>query len=81
MRTPAELLSALGDCTEPVPLTRLAKRLDARVSELLREFTPLSDARIGGLAGPGWVRLHCDDTGRWTVTLTDAGRQQASPPG
>ena len=81
MRTPAELLRELGDAAEAVPLTRLAKRLDARVSELLREFTPLSDARIGGVAGPGWVRLHCDDTGRWTVTLTDAGRQQSSPPG
>ena len=80
MRTPAELLHALGDGTGPVPLTRLAKRLGARVSELLREFTPLSDARLGGVAGPGWVSLRCDDTGRWTVTLTEAGRAQLSPP-
>lgn len=82
MRTPADLLRELGDGNEAVPLTRLAKRLDARVSELLRELTALSDAKLGGVAGPGWVRLHCDDAGRWTVRLTDAGRaQQSSPPG
>ena len=80
MRTPAELLRELGDSTGPVPLTRLAKRLDARVSELLREFTALSDAKLGGVAGPGWVSLHCDDGGRWTVTLTEAGRAQLSSP-
>ena len=80
MRTPAELLHELGDSAGPVPLTRLAKRLDARVSELLREFTALSDARLGGVAGPGWVSLHCDDAGRWTVALTEAGRAQLPPP-
>ena len=78
MRTPAELLLALADSAGPVPLTRLAKRLDARVSELLREFASLSDARLGGVAGPGWVSLHCDDAGRWTVTLTEAGRARLS---
>ncbi|KQV85735.1 hypothetical protein [Pelomonas sp. Root1237] len=78
MRTPPDLLHELGDGARAVPLTRLAKRLDARVSELLREFTALSDARLGGVAGPGWVSLHCDDAGRWTVTLTEAGRAQQS---
>ncbi|MBI3347752.1 MAG: hypothetical protein HY020_11145 [Burkholderiales bacterium] len=80
MRTPAELLREAGD-GEAVPLTRLAKRLDARVSELLREFTALGDATIGGVAGPGWVRLACDETGRWTVSLTEAGadRRRADP--
>jgi hypothetical protein len=75
MRTPAELLRELAGDTQPVPLTRLAKRLDARVSELLREFTALGDARLGGIAGPGWVSLHCEEGGRWTVTLTEAGRR------
>ncbi len=75
MRTPAELLRELDPDARPVPLTRLAKRLDARVSELLREFTALSDARLGGMAGPGWVSLHCEAGGRWTASLTDAGRR------
>ena len=54
---------------EPVALTRLAKRLDQRVSVLLRELTALSDARVGGVPGPGLVQLACDDAGRWTVRL------------
>lgn len=74
MRTPADLLQELGEGREAVPLTRLAKRLDARVSELLREFTMLTGATVGGAAGPGWVGLYCDDAGRWTVQLTEAGR-------
>ena len=54
---------------EPVALTRLAKRLDQRVSVLLRELTALSDASVGGVPGPGLVQLACDDAGRWTVRL------------
>jgi len=61
-----------------VALTRLAKRLDERVSVLLRELTVLSDARLGGMAGPGWVSLACGEGGRWTVWLTDAGREAGS---
>ena len=53
----------------PVALTRLAKRLDQRVSVLLRELTALSDARLGGVPGPGLVRLACDDAGRWTAAI------------
>ncbi len=60
-----------------VALARLAKRLDERVSVLLREGAALSDAVIGGEAGPGWVRLVCDDAGRWTAHLTPAGREAA----
>ncbi len=68
----AELLQALRELApagEPVALTRLAKRLDARVSVLLREMTALSEARVGGVPGPGLVQLTCDDAGRWTVLL------------
>lgn len=36
-----------------VALARLAKRLDQRVSVLLREGTALSDAVVGGAPGPG----------------------------
>lgn len=68
----AELLRALHELApggEPVPLTRLAKRLDQRVSVLLREFTALGEACVGGVPGPGRVRLACDAAGRWTVAL------------
>jgi hypothetical protein len=60
-----------------VALARLAKRLDQRVSVLLREGTALGDAVIGDTRGPGWVRLVCDDAGRWTAHLTPAGREAA----
>ncbi|MCP6198963.1 hypothetical protein NL445_28430 [Klebsiella pneumoniae] len=63
-----------------VALARLAKRLDQRVSVLLREGTALSDAVVGGAPGPGWVRLVCDDAGRWTAHLTPAGREAAHQP-
>jgi hypothetical protein len=63
-----------------VALARLAKRLDERASVLLRRLTAHSDARLGGVAGPGWVRLGCDDGGRWRVWLTEAGRQHSPAP-
>ena len=56
-----------------VALTRLAKRLDERVSVLLRQATALTDAVVGGVAGPGWLRLQCDEAGRWVACLTPAG--------
>ncbi|RZL36740.1 MAG: hypothetical protein EOP35_10320 [Rubrivivax sp.] len=62
-----QTLSELAPEGGPVALTRLAKRLDQRVSVLLRELTALSDASVGGVPGPGLVRLACDDAGRWTV--------------
>lgn len=67
------LLLALDD-GQGVALARLAKRLDERVSVLLRQGTALSDAVIGGVAGPGWVRLSCDEAGRWVAWLTPVGR-------
>lgn len=70
------LLLALDD-GKGVALARLAKRLDERVSVLLREGTALGDATIAGVPGPGWVRLACDDAGRWTAHLTPAGREAA----
>ncbi|MCU7371901.1 hypothetical protein PEC18_13800 [Paucibacter sp. O1-1] len=61
-----------------VALTRIGKRLGLNVSLLMREYTQLSDARLGGVAGPGWVRLACDEegSGRWLVHLTEQGRAQ-----
>ena len=69
------LVLAELDTGNGVALTRLAKRLGASVSVLMREFTLLSDAKLGGVAGPGYVRLALDEkTGRWVAHLTDAGR-------
>ncbi len=59
-----------------VSLTRIAKRLGLTVSVLMREYTALSDAKLGGVAGPGWVRLECDAGGRWLAHLTERGRAQ-----
>jgi len=72
----AELLRLLRelDAGQGVALTRLAKRLDERVSVLLRRCTGLSGAAVGGTTGPGWVELQCDDAGRWVARLTPAGR-------
>lgn len=72
----ALLLIALAELDEGggVALTRLAKRLDARVSVLLRSCTELSDAQLGANRGPGWVGLACDEAGRWTARLTAEGR-------
>jgi len=64
-----QTLRELAPGGEPVALTRLAKRLDERVSVLLRELNGLTDASIGGVPGPGLVRLACDEGGRWTVAL------------
>lgn len=64
-----QTLHELAPGGEPVALARLAKRLDQRVSVLLRECTLLSDATLAGVPGPGLVQLACDDAGRWTVRL------------
>ncbi|WP_231993127.1 hypothetical protein [Mitsuaria sp. 7] len=57
-----------------VSLPRLAKRTGLRVSVLLRLYTLMSDARVGDVQGPGWVRLHVDEDGRWIAKITLAGR-------
>lgn len=69
------LLLELDTGAGGVALTRLAKRLDERVSVLLRRCTALSDSVVGGVAGPGWLALDVDEGGRWTARLTEAGRR------
>ena len=73
-------LLARLDTGDGVPLTRLAKQLDQRVSVLMRTFTHLGDARLGGVAGPGFVRM-AEAEGRWRAWITPAGRafQEAGP--
>ncbi|MFT3799823.1 MAG: hypothetical protein QM766_01260 [Burkholderiaceae bacterium] len=57
-----------------VSVTRIAKRLGLGASVVLRQLTLLGDARLGGRAGPGWVRVVQRD-GRWLACLTDEGRR------
>ncbi len=63
-----QTLLELAPDGQPVALTRLAKRLDQRVSVLLRELTVLRGA-VGGPGAPGRLELACDDAGRWPVRL------------
>nr|WP_225784411.1 hypothetical protein [Xenophilus sp. Marseille-Q4582] len=79
----AALLCALAqeDGEHGVSLPRLVKRLGLGASALMRELTLMGDAVLGGVQGPGWVRVAQQD-GRWVAQLTDAGREaaRALPP-
>ena len=57
-----------------IPLTRIAKKTGLGVSVILREFTQLSDAVLGGTPGPGLVHVEQQD-GRWLVGLTRTGHE------
>jgi hypothetical protein len=72
-------LAMLQTSDAPVSLTRIAKRLDVRVSVLIRSYAQLGEASVDGGQGLGWVRLDCID-GRWTAALTVEGRQQFEAP-
>jgi len=62
-----------------ISLPRLAKRLGASASQLMRVCTWL------GKAGPGWVSLGqgTDARGqpRWLLRLTETGKRQAAAAG
>ncbi|WP_245643230.1 hypothetical protein [Roseateles chitosanitabidus] len=77
-RIALETLAEL-DAGNGVSLPRLAKRTGMRVSVLLRLYTLMSDARVGAEQGPGWVRLHVDEDGRWIAHITPAGRGDEGP--
>ncbi len=67
-----ELAAAPGDAGMSLP--RLGKHLGLGASVLMRSLSAMSHARIGGVEGPGWVRVtQADD--RWTAALTEAGRE------
>ncbi len=67
-----ELAAAPGDAGMSLP--RLGKHLGLGASVLMRSLSAMSHARIGGVGGPGWVRvMQVDD--RWTAALTEAGRE------
>jgi hypothetical protein len=66
-----ELARESGDTGMSLP--RLGKRLGLGVSVLMRQLSLMGLARIGGVDGPGWVRVTQQDE-RWVATLTEAGR-------
>jgi FdhD protein len=66
-----ELASAPGDAGMSLP--RLGKHLGLGVSVLMRALSAMGHARIGGVEGPGWVRVTQEED-RWTAALTEAGR-------
>ena len=67
-----ELAAAPGEAGMSLP--RLGKHLGLGASVLMRTLSAMSHARIGGVDGPGWVRvMQVDD--RWTAALTAAGRE------
>jgi len=72
----AALLAQLADAPEGVSLPRLCKRLDVRMSVLLRSLAWIGEEHVGGVRGPGWVRTVEDGTRTW-VLLTAAGRAMA----
>ena len=66
-----ELAAAPGDAGMSLP--RLGKHLGLGASVLMRSLSAMSHARIGGVEGPGWVRVTQVEE-RWTAALTKAGR-------
>jgi hypothetical protein len=66
-----ELAGAPGD--SGMSLARLGKHLGAGASILMRHLAMMGMARIGGVEGPGWVRV-AQEEDRWIVALTEDGR-------
>lgn len=66
-----ELAAAPGDAGMSMP--RLGKHLGLGASVLMRAMSAMGNARIGGVDGPGWVRVTQVEE-RWTAALTQAGR-------
>ena len=64
--------AAPGDAGMSLP--RLGKQLGLGVSVLMRALSAMGHARIGGVEGPGWVRVTQEED-RWTAALTEAGRE------
>ena len=67
-----ELAGAPGGAGMSMP--RLGKHLGLGASVLMRALSAMGNARIGGVDGPGWVRVTQVEE-RWTAALTEAGRE------
>ena len=72
----AALLAQLADAPEGVSLPRLCKRLGVRMSVLLRTLAWIGEEDVGGVRGPGWVRIR-EEGERTLAVLTAAGRAMA----
>ena len=73
------LLAELARHPEGISLPRLRKRLDARMSLLMRTLAWLGEDSIGGIEGAGLVRL--EQHGETEVALlTDRGRAGITSP-
>lgn len=70
------LLHALAQAPEGVSLARLCKRLQIRMSVLLRTLAWLGDDAIGHHHGPGLVRV--EQRGELQVALLTAGGIEAT---
>ena len=66
-----ELATAPSDAGMSLP--RLGKHLGLGASVLMRALSAMGHARIGGVEGPGWVRVTHEGE-RWSAALTEAGR-------
>ena len=66
-----ELAAAPGEAGMSLP--RLGKHLGQGASVLMRSLAAMSHARIGGVEGPGWVRVTQVEE-RWNAALTGTGR-------
>ncbi|MCW0366157.1 hypothetical protein NB699_001140 [Xanthomonas sacchari] len=71
----ARLLRLLAEAPDGMALARVCKRLDVRMSVLLRTLAWLGDAELAGQPGPGWVRVERRGE-RELAVLTAAGRAQ-----
>jgi len=69
----AALLAELSGAPDGLSLPRLCKRLDARMSVLLRTLAWIGEGDAGGVRGAGWVRI-VEDGARRLAVLTEAGR-------
>ena len=67
------LLAELAAAPDGVSLPRLCKRLDVRMSVLLRTLAWIGEGDAGGVRGAGWVRT-AEDGARTLAVLTEAGR-------
>ena len=71
-----QVLAELAAHPDGLTLARLRKRLDVRMSLLMRTLAWLGEDSIGGVAGAGLVRIKwCGDSG--TALLTERGRAEA----
>lgn len=69
----AALLAELSGAPGGVSLPHLCKRLDVRMSVLLRTLAWIGEGDAGGVRGTGWART-VEDGARTLAVLTDAGR-------